>query len=280
MKKNRTNNPSHIVLTSHPPRDAARLPKVSWGAKTLQERGPLIASMADRAASNVIGAYAGAYSVYRAVAVATGALDPLHVPDLHNTAPPEQIEQAHAEAFAKLDADQRQQVLAQLAARLQERAHCRRVVRRPTGAAPDPRTGLAVLEFEHLRWSQTRFWMALYMGAAMAVVMLAFMWSMYKGQGTKMAVDAAAAVLGAVALGGRVETEAAGAHLARLAVALAAAGADAFGRNARSGRAHLALVARRRVALRHVDGDRRHGCQAASERDSVGAGARLVRGGS
>ena len=47
--------------------------------------------MADRAASNVIGAYAGAYSVYRAVAVATGALDPLHVPDLHNTSPPEQI---------------------------------------------------------------------------------------------------------------------------------------------------------------------------------------------
>jgi hypothetical protein len=35
---------------------------------------------------------------------------------LLRTAPPEQIEQAHAEAFAKLNADQRQQVLAQLAA--------------------------------------------------------------------------------------------------------------------------------------------------------------------
>jgi GTP cyclohydrolase II len=90
MKKNKSGNPSHIVLTSHPPKDG-KIPKVEWGAHTLKERGPLIASMADRAASNVIGAYAGAYSVYRAVSVATGALDPLHVPDLHNTSPAEPI---------------------------------------------------------------------------------------------------------------------------------------------------------------------------------------------
>lgn len=90
MKKNRTNNPSHIVLTSHPPKDG-KIPKIGWGAKTLKERGPLIASMADHASSNVIGAYSGAYSIYRAVAVAVGALDPLHVPDLTNTTPPEKI---------------------------------------------------------------------------------------------------------------------------------------------------------------------------------------------
>jgi GTP cyclohydrolase II len=90
MKKNKTNNPGHIVLTSHPPKDG-KIPKIHWGAETLEERGPLIASMADHAQSNVIGAYAGAYSVYRAVAVATGELDPLHVPDLHNTAPPVKI---------------------------------------------------------------------------------------------------------------------------------------------------------------------------------------------
>ena len=93
MKKNRSNNPSHIVLTSHPPTggDGEGVPKIHWGAKTAQERGPLIASMADRAHSNVIGAYAGAYSVYRAVSIATGALDLLHVPDLHNTAPAEPV---------------------------------------------------------------------------------------------------------------------------------------------------------------------------------------------
>ncbi len=90
MKKNRPNNPSHVVLTTHPPKEG-KMPKINWGAKTLKERGPLIASMADHAASNVIGAYSGAYSIYRAVAVATGALDPLHVPDLTNTSPPVNI---------------------------------------------------------------------------------------------------------------------------------------------------------------------------------------------
>lgn len=89
MKKNK-GNPGHIVLTSHPPRDG-KIPKIHWGAATLKERGPIIASMADHSASNVIGAYAGAYSVYRAVAVAIGALDPLHVPDLTNTKPAEPI---------------------------------------------------------------------------------------------------------------------------------------------------------------------------------------------
>lgn len=91
MKKNKSNNPSHIVLTSHPPKGDKAVPKVDWEADNLKGRGPLIASMADRAGSNVIGAYAGAYSVYRAVSVATGALDQLHVPDLHNTAPAEPI---------------------------------------------------------------------------------------------------------------------------------------------------------------------------------------------
>ena len=90
MKKNKSNNPKHIVLTSYPPKEGT-VPKMEWEAKTLKERGPLIASMADHEMSNVVGAYAGAYSLYRAVAVAVGELDPLHVPDLTNTAPPEKI---------------------------------------------------------------------------------------------------------------------------------------------------------------------------------------------
>ncbi|QQG37209.1 MAG: GTP cyclohydrolase II [Micavibrio aeruginosavorus] len=90
MKKNRPGGHSHIVLTSHPQKDS-KVPKVNWGAATAEERGPLIASMADHESSNVIGAYAGAYSVYRAMAVAIGVLDPLHVPDLRNTAPAERI---------------------------------------------------------------------------------------------------------------------------------------------------------------------------------------------
>jgi len=34
--------------------------------------------------------------------------------------------------------------------------------------------------FAHVFYSQTRMWMALVMGATMAVIMLGFMWSMYK----------------------------------------------------------------------------------------------------
>ena len=33
---------------------------------------------------------------------------------------------------------------------------------------------------EHVFWSETRFWMMFVMGSAMAVVMLAFMWGMYR----------------------------------------------------------------------------------------------------
>ena len=36
---------------------------------------------------NAIGAHSGSYSLYRALAVAAGTLDPVHVPDLTNTAP-------------------------------------------------------------------------------------------------------------------------------------------------------------------------------------------------
>ena len=50
-------------------------------------RGPVVASTTAGADRNVIGAHAGAYSVYRALAVAAGQLDPAHRPDLTNTRP-------------------------------------------------------------------------------------------------------------------------------------------------------------------------------------------------
>jgi hypothetical protein len=53
---------------------------------------------------------------------------------------------------------------------------------------------------DHIYFSETRAYMAIYMGAAMAVVMLLFMWSMYPGQGTKLAVLAAGGLVFAVAL--------------------------------------------------------------------------------
>ena len=53
---------------------------------------------------------------------------------------------------------------------------------------------------DHVLFSETRFWMALYMGAMMAVVMLAFMLGMYKKTRVNIAIFAGAAVLFASSL--------------------------------------------------------------------------------
>ncbi len=81
----------HIVLTSHPSRGAGAPAAVNWDAPTALERGPLIASVANAAARNVIGTHSGAYSVYRALAVASGQLNRDHKPDLRDTSPAEAI---------------------------------------------------------------------------------------------------------------------------------------------------------------------------------------------
>jgi len=53
---------------------------------------------------------------------------------------------------------------------------------------------------DDVRFSQTRDWMALVMGAAMAIIMLAFMHGMYGDKRHNTAIFAGAAVLSAVAL--------------------------------------------------------------------------------
>lgn len=47
---------------------------------------------------------------------------------------------------------------------------------------------LNTYEASHIWWSQTRAWMALLMGATMAVLMLAFMWGMYSRPQWKLAI--------------------------------------------------------------------------------------------
>lgn len=54
---------------------------------------------------------------------------------------------------------------------------------------------------EHIEFSQTRLWMALLMGAAMALIMIGFMWSMYKDRRANIAIVAAGVVVFAGALG-------------------------------------------------------------------------------
>ena len=97
----------HIVLTSHPPAGSAKPSPIHWGAATAAERGPLVATLSDPTKRNVIGAHAGAYALYRALAIASGKLSPIHVPDLSNTSPAERIgphpQWADAQKIVSLD---------------------------------------------------------------------------------------------------------------------------------------------------------------------------------
>ncbi len=79
----------HIVLSSHPSAQRKPFFEVHWGAPTAEERGPVVASLTDVTQRNAIGTHAGAYAVYRALAVASGALQRDHRPDLTDTAPAE-----------------------------------------------------------------------------------------------------------------------------------------------------------------------------------------------
>lgn len=54
---------------------------------------------------------------------------------------------------------------------------------------------LHTFQLDHVYFSQTRLYMALIMGAAMTIVMLAFMLGMYKNTAMNIAILAGAAVL-------------------------------------------------------------------------------------
>jgi GTP cyclohydrolase II len=83
----RPNRTDHIRLTSHPdPHAKLRFP-IHWGAATARERGPVIGTVSRPHDRNVIGTHGGSYALYRALAVSSGALDPIRRPDLTNTHP-------------------------------------------------------------------------------------------------------------------------------------------------------------------------------------------------
>ncbi|MBL8309106.1 MAG: GTP cyclohydrolase II [Burkholderiales bacterium] len=82
-------SPKHIRLTSHSSGYGAR--QIVWDAATPAERGPIVGTTTTRAHRSVIGTHSGSYSVYRALAVAAGALKRDHRADLTNTAPTDEI---------------------------------------------------------------------------------------------------------------------------------------------------------------------------------------------
>ena len=83
----RPNHIDHIRLTSHPePGGKLQFP-IKWGAATARERGPIVGTVSRPQHHNVIGTHGGSYAIYRALAVSSGALDPIRRPDLTNTHP-------------------------------------------------------------------------------------------------------------------------------------------------------------------------------------------------
>jgi GTP cyclohydrolase II len=83
----RPNRTDHIRLTSHPVPGAKHAFPIAWGAGTAHARGPVIGTVSRPPDRNVIGSHGGSYAVYRALAVSSGALDPIRRPDLTNTYP-------------------------------------------------------------------------------------------------------------------------------------------------------------------------------------------------
>lgn len=61
-------------------------------------------------------------------------------------------------------------------------------------------TYLNVFEADHIFFSETRAYMALVMGAGMALVMMAYMWHMYPNKGANLAIIVAALLVFAGAL--------------------------------------------------------------------------------
>lgn len=64
-----------------------RPPVISWGVPDPRLRGPVVAGLDAGGARNAIGVHAATFSVYQALAVATGALSARHRPNLEGTAP-------------------------------------------------------------------------------------------------------------------------------------------------------------------------------------------------
>lgn len=77
----------HIILTSHPGQRHGDAMCINWNAPTPEERGPIIATTTSPMHRNCIGTHSGSYSVYKALAIASGSLDPDHLADLTDTHP-------------------------------------------------------------------------------------------------------------------------------------------------------------------------------------------------
>ncbi|MEM7695307.1 MAG: GTP cyclohydrolase II [Pseudomonadota bacterium] len=81
------NRKTHIRLTTHPGGGNTLRHPLKWGAADPKTRGPVVGTVTESGDRNAIGTHGGSYSLYRALAVSSGSLNPIRRPDLTNTAP-------------------------------------------------------------------------------------------------------------------------------------------------------------------------------------------------
>ncbi|KAI0769929.1 GTP cyclohydrolase N terminal-domain-containing protein [Fomes fomentarius] len=81
--------PSRIILTTYPDSHGIKPYPLQWGASDPAVRGPIVCSRLPSSIKqrNALGAHSGSYSIYRALAIAMGTLDPTHKPDYSKTEP-------------------------------------------------------------------------------------------------------------------------------------------------------------------------------------------------
>ncbi|KAI9367240.1 GTP cyclohydrolase N terminal-domain-containing protein [Aspergillus egyptiacus] len=79
----------HIVLTTYPGQSGIDPVPLEWGAKDAKSRGPVVVSRSGAFLKrrNAMGAHGGSYSIYNALAIAAGDLDPNFRPNFLNTEP-------------------------------------------------------------------------------------------------------------------------------------------------------------------------------------------------
>ncbi|KAJ3506843.1 hypothetical protein NLJ89_g6642 [Agrocybe chaxingu] len=82
--------PGRVNLTTYPDQHCIAPQLLQWGASDATTRGSVICSRLPSSIKqrNAIGAHSGSYSVYRAIAIAMGTLNPRHKPDYSMTEPP------------------------------------------------------------------------------------------------------------------------------------------------------------------------------------------------
>ncbi|KAH0826250.1 GTP cyclohydrolase N terminal-domain-containing protein [Lanmaoa asiatica] len=82
--------PGRVVLATYPDQNGIKPYSLQWGASDPAVRGPVICSRLPTSIKqrNALGAHSGSYSIYRALAIAMGTLNPSHKPDYSKTEPP------------------------------------------------------------------------------------------------------------------------------------------------------------------------------------------------